>query len=74
MNLKTKTALRFGVSALIVLLAAGCDQSYKSGVREWQMNKDGVSYNKTCIEGKLFIATPGSHGEISLAGPVSDCS
>ena len=68
-------AASFGASALIVLLAAGCGQSQqqKSGIREWTENKDGVEYNKTCIEGMLFIATPGSHGEISLAGPIGSC-
>jgi hypothetical protein len=73
MNHKTTTALRCGVSVLIIWLAAGCDKSHTSGIRQWKENNDGISYNFTCIDGMMFVVTPGSHSELSLAGPIGKC-
>lgn len=53
----------------ILLLVSGCQEKEPT----WKETGDGVVYRWTCIEGMKYIVTPGSHGEMSVSGPVKEC-
>jgi hypothetical protein len=54
----------------VVLVLVGCNpDTTEPRVRKADYHPD-IKYHIVEVEGKKWIATPGSHGEWSLAGPL----
>jgi hypothetical protein len=63
-----KRIMRILVFALTLAGLVGCDKKEEPVVRIGYQPE--IRYQIVEIEGRRWIATPGSHGEWSLAGPL----
>ena len=57
------------VYVVLVVMCLGCESRTEPKVTRMDYQPE-IKYQVVELEGKKWIATPGSHGEWSLAGPL----